>query len=325
MSTVEATEIIVRIPAERALEYFIKEEAIDPILEHIRREIDEFEGDASTPRGRREIASMAYKVAQSKAYLEGIGKRLADEQKEIPKKIDATRRRIKETLDDWRDEVRAPLTRWEEAENARVEKHKRSINWLKSLVPPHDWLGNDRTAARVEQELERVKEIDPGEWCEEFLKDYVVARKNAHESLTRLHAGLVQYEAEQQALREAAAAAAEREAARKQEEMAAAAAERAKKQAEADAQAAIDAANKRAEEAELRAARAKKLAEQEAEARAAQEKAEEEKREANRRHRAAVHRKALAAFIAYGIDEAPARAAIEVIAKGGVPGIRITY
>ncbi len=98
--------------------------AVDPILERIRREIDEFAPDISTAKGSKEIASMAYRVAQSKTYLEGVGKRLADEQKEIPKKIDATRKRIRDTLDKWRDEVRAPLTEWENAEDERIECHE---------------------------------------------------------------------------------------------------------------------------------------------------------------------------------------------------------
>ncbi|OCS62006.1 hypothetical protein BBZ50_02590 [Escherichia coli] len=50
-----------------------------------------FVPDITTAKGRKEIASLAYKVAQTKTYLDGLGKDLVAELKEIPKLIDANR------------------------------------------------------------------------------------------------------------------------------------------------------------------------------------------------------------------------------------------
>jgi hypothetical protein len=124
------TKDLVTIAPGTALTVFTTEGAIDPLLEHVRREIDAFKPSIATAKGRKEIASMARRVADSKVYLESVGKKLADEQKEIPKKIDAARKRIRDTLDKWRDEVRAPLTEWEDAEEARIAKHKGAIQRL---------------------------------------------------------------------------------------------------------------------------------------------------------------------------------------------------
>src|SRR5690606_34102970 len=106
---------LVTIEPKNALAVFTEEKAIDPILARVRKEIDAFIPDITTASGRKAVASMAFKVAKSKTYLDGVGKKLVDEYKEIPKKIDATRKRVRDTLDEWKDEVRKPLTDWEDA------------------------------------------------------------------------------------------------------------------------------------------------------------------------------------------------------------------
>ncbi|EGT6367902.1 cell envelope biogenesis protein TolA, partial [Escherichia coli] len=53
-----------------------------------------FVPDITTAKGRKEIAYLAYKVAQTKTYLDGLGKDLVAELKEIPKLIDANRKTV---------------------------------------------------------------------------------------------------------------------------------------------------------------------------------------------------------------------------------------
>lgn len=113
--TTEKETALVTIEPVNALAIFTTPEKVDPILEAIRKVVSEFEPDVTTAKGRKEIASIAHKVAQSKTYLDGIGKKLTDEYKEIPKKIDANRKRIRDELDALKDEVRRPLTEWEDA------------------------------------------------------------------------------------------------------------------------------------------------------------------------------------------------------------------
>ncbi len=85
-----------------ALAVFTTPGAIDPILADIRKRIDAFVGDVTTKRGREEIASFAYKLARSKTFIDDAGKTLVAEMKEIPKKIDASRKHVRDTLDLWR-------------------------------------------------------------------------------------------------------------------------------------------------------------------------------------------------------------------------------
>ncbi|PJI51709.1 hypothetical protein CTI14_54980, partial [Methylobacterium radiotolerans] len=61
----------------------------------------------SSGSGCAPIASLAFKVRKVKTALDGIGKDQVDRLKEIPKKIDAERKRMRETLDALADEVRA--------------------------------------------------------------------------------------------------------------------------------------------------------------------------------------------------------------------------
>src|SRR3546814_10114176 len=100
----------------------------------VRAEIDGFSGDVQTKKGRDAIASIAYKVAKSKTYLDGVGKELTDSAKELPKKIDATRKLVRDTLDAWKDEVRTPLTEWEQAEESRVAAIKMMLAELQGEI-----------------------------------------------------------------------------------------------------------------------------------------------------------------------------------------------
>ncbi len=125
-----ATEIAL-VPKENALQVYSAENGLDPYLQKIRAEIDSFVPDVSTRKGREAIASIAYKVARSKTALDGVGKDLVAELKEVPKKIDAERKRMRDLLDSWQAEVRKPLTEWEEAEAARVAAHERRVDELR--------------------------------------------------------------------------------------------------------------------------------------------------------------------------------------------------
>lgn len=88
---------LVVIPDGIALSIFTDKSKIEPYIEKVRSVVSGFSGSVETVKGRKEIASMAFKVAKVKTYIEGIGKDLAAEQKEIPRKIDATRKYARDT------------------------------------------------------------------------------------------------------------------------------------------------------------------------------------------------------------------------------------
>ena len=335
-----ASTELVSIPKADALTVFTTPEQIDPILARIRQEIDAFVPDITSKRGRDNVASMAYRVARSKTYLDGVGKELVDELKDVPKKIDASRKRIRETLDAWQKEVRRPLTEWEDAEEARTARIKGILAELQAVIDDKA----ERPALIIRERLDEVKaeaitEDRFGEYtgAAAELKDKAIAALEVHiataekresdaADLARLRADAeVRAQAERDAKAKHDAEERERRAAE-----AAAAAERVK--AEAAAKAAQDAAERKEREhkaaieaAERKAVEAAARAKAEVEAGIAREAAEKAKREADRDHRATINRAALAAFVESGIAEDVAKQVVTMIAAANSPHVTINY
>lgn len=341
-------EIIVAIEPGTALRAFTsfddngRPNGLDNLLARVRSEIDGFTADISTPAGRAAIASMAFKVSKAKAALEREGKTLADQQKEIPKKIDASRKYMRDTLDLWHDEVRKPLDEWEAAEERRIEDHKIAIA---ALARPADISFMQTTLDCHEATLAELEAFTIGLDCEEFAADYARAR-DASIAKTRENISLrAKYDRDQEELarlrreeEERQRIEAEERLRREGEERAnrAAAEKVARERREADEKAErdrrqfkerqheqqrqIDEANQRAELAAK--AERDRIAEE-------QRRAEEEqrKRKENRRHCAQVNRAAANAFLSAGIlaDEETAKKVVALIARGEVPRVKILY
>lgn len=344
---------LVELPASDAFAVFSaerhpgREHPIDRILARVRAEVEAFVPDLSTSSGRKRIASMAYRVAQAKGALKKVGDDLAREQKEIPKRIDATRRHIADTLDAWRDEVRQPLTDWEAADDARKAKHTAA---LAAMAASHT-AADGATSVELTHRLARVQtvEITPLA-CEEFEAEYRIARDAAITALHGLIKAAAKREEEAAELAQLRHDAAIRAKADAEERLRKEGEDRAKLEAENDAriereraQAALNAERLAAEkreaehraqiaEMERKAAEAAVKARQEIEdakraEQAAQdaEKAAEADRAADKAHRGQVNRKALAALVEAGIDEAVAKAVLTLIVAGKVPAVKIEY
>ena len=91
------TELAVVPPKETALTVFSTVKGLDPWLQQVRAKVDEFKKvlpDLKTDKGRKAYASMAHQIAKSKNALEAVGKEISAKQKEIPKLIDAERKRV---------------------------------------------------------------------------------------------------------------------------------------------------------------------------------------------------------------------------------------
>lgn len=352
----ESTELVTLPAYENALQVFTTDEALDQIYAEVEAKVAGVVYDMTTKKGRDQCASDAYKVARCKQAVEKLGARLSAEYKEIPKKIDASRRRIKERFDALQEQIRQPLNEWEAAEQERVANHKHELAMLESLAET-----SDLSAAQIRANIETVEDIEIDESWEEFEAEAhraksktleamrtALAAREKHEAeqaeLARLRAEAearaqkereeqIAREAEERARREAEAKAqAEREEAARREAQARADAERAErekqeaierqKQAEARAEAERLAAEQRAKEA----AEAARRAEIERQRREKEEaEAEQRRREADREHRAAINRTALQAFIDGGMPEACAKQAVTLIAKGAIPAVTINY
>jgi hypothetical protein len=317
---------------------------IDGYLAQIRKRIDAFEPSLKTKKSRDEIKSMAAKVIKSKTYLEAIGKDLTAKQKLIPNKIDANRRHMKDKLDKWADEVRQPLTDWENAEESRVSGHMAAIGAVRALT------AGAATVESIRERLAQANAVEITDACHEFASDYVAAKSETIATLTdmlakqqKANADSAELEALRKEKADRDAAEAERHRIEKEAE--------AKRQSEAAAAAAIKAAAERAElEKTLAAERAKNAAlaanlaaQQEAERKATESAqrasaeaaakarfealaaAEQAKREADTAHKAKINRAAVAAFVAGGIDETVAKAALKLIVTGKIPAVSISY
>lgn len=296
------------LPTGDALaDVFARPEQIDPIIQRIRDEVKAHAPDLSTEKGRKEIASLAYKVSRSKTALDDAGKAMTEEIKKQAGQIDAARKKIRDQLDALRDEVRKPLTDWEAAEALRKQSALDAIEAVRSHGLPEEY-----SSADVAEAAARVKAIEAKPEYAEYLPQIEAARDNTLASLRVMYAAAKKQEdqaAELERLRADAEARAE--------------ADRIKAEQEAAAQAEADRVKREAEEAEARAkeeaARAARIEAEKAEAArvaAEQEKAAAAEREAElaRQAREAEERHAREMADAKAREEAAAQAERDRIA-----------
>jgi len=154
---------LVIIEKQNVMGVFTNRELLTPLLEKIKiaAMIETF--DASSDKGRKAIASMAYRVAQSKTYIESHGKELVAELKELPKLIDSNRKFAKDFLDNLRDTVRKPLTEWEAEKEAIKLKEQIEIDHCLALIENMEWIlkkkeSDDRIARERAEYEARVLE-----------------------------------------------------------------------------------------------------------------------------------------------------------------------
>ncbi|MFV8849765.1 cell envelope biogenesis protein TolA [Serratia fonticola] len=339
----EATGLSIVIEPVNALAVFTQPDHIEQILQQVEEEVSAFVFDASTKKGRDAMASLGLKVAKTKTYLDGLGKDLVTEYKEVPKKIDASRKAVRDRLDALKEKVLQPKLEWEaEQERLKAEEGARlaaeAYNAMRDeadrMNAEFDEAAAVALAARIEADHELALLMN-----EKHDRDAAEAKAEAErqriaheEELKRLAAEQAKRDAEAEI-----AAAAQREAdakaaLEKAEQDAKDAAARAEQQriealqrAEAEKQQAIEAEQRRAKE---EAERIKREAEQKETARLAEEKRiadETAKRAADVEHRRAINNKAVADLVTAGVPEDCAIACIKAIAKGEVSAIRITY
>lgn len=319
-----ANELVV-IEKSTALEVFKSSDSVEDIIRKVEQEVNSFIPDVSTAKGRKEIASLAYKVAQSKTYLDGLGKDLVAELKEIPKLIDANRRTVRERFDTLRDKVRQPLTEWE-AEQERIEAEKQMLAWHEEALEMN--AAFDKVLAeRIESDHEIALLMN-----EKFDRDLAEAKAEAERQRIAHEEELKKQAAEQARLAAEQKAQQEIEAAAQREREAKEAAERAEREkleaiqraeqeakeaqerAEREKQAAIEAERKKAHEAEQA-----RLAEEE------RKRKEDAKRQEDKEHRRVFNQEALKALVSNGFDESLATEFIKLVASNQIPHMTMNY
>lgn len=106
----ESVDLLVEL---KPLEVLADERKFKDFYSRMKEETSKVEVDLTTERGRKAIASMAYKVSRTKTAIDDAGKLLCEEARKKITAIDASRKQIRDALDALRDEVRKPLTEWE--------------------------------------------------------------------------------------------------------------------------------------------------------------------------------------------------------------------
>ena len=349
VALVEATPLLVLNDSEKFIQFY----------EAMKREADALDADVSTERGRKAIASMAYKVARTKTAIDDAGKKLNEEARAKINAVDESRRTIREQLDALKAEVRKPLTDWETAEAEREEKAASELEEIRTLAK----IDFDATADAVRASLADLMAItiDP----EVHAGATQIATNLRVQAIETLEAAIVRLDREETERAEleklraenearavaeaerAAAAEAERIAEQKRRDEADAekaradaiakeAGERARLVAlEAAAEAervhaeALAAERRKTEEAE-RAMQAERdrAAKAEADRKAEAERVAKEQaaREADRAHRSKILAAAKEAVMEAGpVDEATAKAIVLAIAAGNVPNTTIQF
>ncbi|WP_393936724.1 coiled-coil domain-containing protein [Aeromonas rivipollensis] len=349
---------LVVIEPTTAVALFTEGQGVAELLADIRQKATSLVPDITTAKGRKEIASIAYAVAKTKTYLDGLGKEQTDKFKEIPKRIDANRKQIRDTLDALKDEVRAPLNQYEAAEEARVAA-------LQSRLARLNELGSSASieiaAADLQAMLTEVEQTALDDTWQELLPQATVARELAAKRIGEVLAARQKYEAEQAELEQLRQKQAEQERIDRDRQIAEQAAEQARlkeeerqrlereaaQHREQEAQRQAQAAREREEQAR-RDAEAAELARQQAEANAARQaeeaatRAAEQERQrieheqrlkdeedarrmADRAHQGRINSAILMDLIGMGIEEDKAVTLIKHIANNKIAHLTINY
>lgn len=315
------TDLIVAEAQRNAIALFTDGKRYSDFYERVKASVSTFEPDVSTEKGRREIASVAFRVTKAKTTLDKAGFALTEEWRKKTAAVNAARKRMVTELDELADEIRRPLTEWEKREAERSQRVDQEIQHFRSQAS----VGEDEAAADVERRCCALDGyvVDP-DLYQDRLDEGQSAKEAAVEALRRAVQRLRQEEADRAELERLRREAAEREEAERlarekrereeQERREREQAERRRAEEKERRKAEIAAAEQRARvEAEQRAraeerrAADERLAEERrqreaAEAEAAEarrneqerlaweerERMEREKREADERHRKAV-------------------------------------
>jgi colicin import membrane protein len=343
----EAITNVALIVASTPAIVFADPRKAEELFAHIEREIAEFTPDLSTDKGRKAIASLAYKVAQTKTAIDAAGADLNEEANKRIGVVNAERRRLKARLEALQTKARQPLTEWETKEEQRIDYMRRMLahieNCGKGTID-----GVPQAYAILFRELQEKVVIDDS--FGEFQSEAIRARDIA---LDRLRASMAAHEkaeadrAELELLRAAERTRQEIEAARKFEADALARAEadeaergERERQAEVTAKRREDEAAERARIDEKRRAdaaiataeREKQAAIDEAarkdrvrEAEAKRVADEQSARDADQKHRTEVKSAVKEALKSLGASESAAVKIVLAIIAGEIPNVTLRF
>ncbi len=272
-------------------------------------------------------------MAKTKTYLDGLGKDLVTEYKEVPKKIDASRKTVRDRLDALKEKVLLPKLEYEAEQERIAAEAAYAAMWQEA----HE-MDASITAERAEKLAERIAaDHEMALLMNDAFDRDAKAKADEIERLRKAHEEFIAQQAAEKAKREVEEKAKrDIEAAEQREREAKLAQERAEQKAEQDKKDAAAKAEREKQDAiaaeklkaQEEAERVQREAKQKEDARLAEEKRvadEAAKRAADVEHRRTINRQAVADLIANGLPEDCAQKCVAAIAKNLISSVRITY
>ncbi len=153
-------DAIIKVDNERISVALTSMESMEELLLEVGTIVDDFEGDVSTPSGRAEVKSMAYKVTRTKTTVDEYRKNLVSKAKKEIKKVDDVGKFARDTLDRYKENVRRPLNEWEE----RKRYSEETITRLRGTDT------REKTVAELEEMLRGVIDFELNGFLEEDLE-----------------------------------------------------------------------------------------------------------------------------------------------------------
>ena len=255
--------VIEKLPAQAIFGNGSDGSHLADILERIKQEVLKNPVDVTTKKGREDCASLAYKVARSKTFLDDMGKKQTEASRAFIASVNADRKKAVEFLDELRDQVRKPLNEYEAREKARTDVLKAQVAYIDGLVAKIAALTPDEDGLRGLDALEADEAYTSAalrDWAE-FAPQAELARLRAGTAMREKRVAIkheieARIAAEQERVRKAEAERKEAERLRIEREKRIA--EEAEAKAKQDAADAIARANAQAEKAKRDAEEAEK-------------------------------------------------------------------
>lgn len=248
---------------ENLLSFFRNSANLDGLYNVVESKARALVADVTTKEGVAQIKSTARQIASIKKRVDDIGKDVVAELKDLPKQIDANRKKWREDMEALQDEIRKPVT---EIENRQAEIEEIRATHGKLVLS-----GSEEIKAAIEA-LDKI-ELTGDKW-KESLEDAtaaVIAEKNALEVMLK---AALKKEAEARELEELRKKQEEAERIIREQKIREEAERKAREEAEARTAAEKARLEREKQEAERKAAEAERAArealEREAEARKAQ-------------------------------------------------------
>ena len=245
---------------ENLLSFFRNSANLDGLYNVVQAKARALVADVTTKEGVSQIKSTARQIASIKKRVDDIGKDVVAELKDLPKQIDANRKKWREDMEALQDEIRRPVT--------EIEERQAEIEEIRATHGKLALSGSEEIKAAIES-IDKI-ELTGDKW-KESLEDATAAVTSEKNALEVMLKAALKKEAEARELEELRKNQEEAERIIREQKIREEAERKAREEAEARAAAEKARLEREKAEAERKAAEAEKAAkealEREAEAR----------------------------------------------------------